>query len=886
MTAALPTADSQASLSLAQSSQVLHVLEGYLAELERGVLPHPDELLARHPDLAEPLKAYLASLDFLHRAAASLHGPSRPHSPLADDPNAPGRLGDLGDFRILREVGRGGMGVVYLAEQISLNRRVALKVLPFAATMDPRQLQRFQNEARAAASLEHPHIVPVYGVGCERSVHYYAMKFIDGQSLAQVIADLRVARPESSKGVAPPKYTPFEDSGRATQSLPEGPGLDSTSPVAALTTQRAPRDAAAFRQIAEWGIQVAQALEHAHSLGIVHRDIKPANLLIDHSPVTSHHSPKLWVADFGLARTAADAGLTMTGDVIGTLRYMSPEQAMAKHGLVDHRTDIYSLGVTLYELLTGVPAVPGKDRHELLQRIAFAEIVPPRQHEPSIPLDLETVILKAVANEPAARYASAQEFADDLRRWLDSKPVQAKRPGVADRLGKWTRRNRAVVVTAAILLVCLVVSMAVGTVVSLHQASVAREAQKQAEADRDLAAAAEKRAGIDSDIARAVNEFLQNDLLRQVNSDPQFRDEVSGNTNLTVKEALDRAAAKIGHRFHDQPLVESAIRTVIGEAYSSLGLEQNRLLHIERAHVLCRTHLGLDHEDTIASMRRLALAYSWVARYQDAIALRQQVLEMMNSRFGPDDPKTLECIRDLGEACQMGGQWDRSVPLFERLLKKQQIVCGPSDRATLGTMHKLAMNYGQVDRFAESIALHEQLLESLQSINGPEHESTTWPMMTLSRTCQRSGRLDRAEQLLREVLKHIAKREPENNWRACKGRVKGWLALILLLGGRYDEAEPLAREAVAVTQKEQPNDPGRSYYLSILGAVLLGQQRYAEAEPLLLNSYEVLKKGEAVYHIGKLAIAEAGERVVRLYDETNQPEKAREWREKLKVKTD
>jgi serine/threonine protein kinase len=159
-------------LSLAQSSQVLHVLEGYLAELERGVLPHPDELLARHPDLAKPLQAYLASLDFLHRAAASLHGPSRPDSPHADDPDAPGRLGDLGDFRILREVGRGGMGVVYEAEQISLARRVALKVLPFAATMDSRQLQRFQNEARAAASLEHPHIVPVYGVGCERGVHY------------------------------------------------------------------------------------------------------------------------------------------------------------------------------------------------------------------------------------------------------------------------------------------------------------------------------------------------------------------------------------------------------------------------------------------------------------------------------------------------------------------------------------------------------------------------------------------------------------------------------------------------------------------------------------------------------------------------------------------
>src|SRR5262249_6339889 len=154
---------------------------------ERGVLPHPDELLARHPDLAEPLKAYLASLDFLHRAAVSLHGPPRPE-PLADEPDAPGRLGD---YRIVREVGRGGMGVVYEAAQISLGRRVALKVLPFAATMDPRHLQRFQNEARAAASLQHAHIVPVHAVGCERGVHYYAMQFIDGQSLAALIEQQR-----------------------------------------------------------------------------------------------------------------------------------------------------------------------------------------------------------------------------------------------------------------------------------------------------------------------------------------------------------------------------------------------------------------------------------------------------------------------------------------------------------------------------------------------------------------------------------------------------------------------------------------------------------------------------------------------------------------------
>src|SRR5215831_2530300 len=226
------------------------------------------------------------------------------------------------------------------------------------------------------------------------------MKFIEGRSLAEVIArrneppqppttsEPRLVGSPAAESPTTSEPRPLESGEQ--QPLPNGRGSDNTPPAAAFSTQRGPRHAAAFRQIAEWGIQAAEALEHAHSVGIVHRDIKPANLMIDSNGA-------LWVTDFGLARTAADAGLTMTGDVLGTLRYMSPEQALAKHGLVDHRTDIYSLGVTLYELLTGVPAVPGRDHHELMQQIAVAEIVPPRQHTPSIPLDLDTVILKALA---------------------------------------------------------------------------------------------------------------------------------------------------------------------------------------------------------------------------------------------------------------------------------------------------------------------------------------------------------------------------------------------------------------------------------------------------------------------------------------------------------
>jgi tetratricopeptide (TPR) repeat protein len=195
----------------------------------------------------------------------------------------------------------------------------------------------------------------------------------------------------------------------------------------------------------------AEALEHAHSLGVVHRDVKPGNLMID-------AQGKLWVTDFGLARFGADAGLTLTGDFVGTLRYMSPEQALAKHGLVDHRTDVYALGATLYELLTRVPAVGGQDRQEILRKIAFDEPAAPRSLNRAIPADLETVVRKALAKEPSERYATAREMADDLRCWLEDKPIQARRPTLLHRLGRWRRRHKPLVrsVAALVLLVLLV----------------------------------------------------------------------------------------------------------------------------------------------------------------------------------------------------------------------------------------------------------------------------------------------------------------------------------------------------------------------------------------------------------------------------------------------
>jgi serine/threonine protein kinase len=252
---------------------VIAELEEYLAALEAGERRDRDELLARHAAIADVLAECLDSLEFVQAAAPQLRKPASRPATVQTARTDPRLAEPLGDFRILREVGRGGMGVVYEAEQLSLRRRVALKVLPFAATMDPRHLRRFQNEVRAAASLDHPHIVKVHAVGCERGVHYFAMKFIEGRSLAELIA---AQRRGAVNGGSP------SSGGMPGQGAGAGRGLaDATQPIAAATTQSAPRDAAHYRRIAEWGIQVAEALEHAHGLGIVHRDVKPGNLMID-----------------------------------------------------------------------------------------------------------------------------------------------------------------------------------------------------------------------------------------------------------------------------------------------------------------------------------------------------------------------------------------------------------------------------------------------------------------------------------------------------------------------------------------------------------------------------------------------------------------------------
>jgi serine/threonine protein kinase/tetratricopeptide (TPR) repeat protein len=406
--------------------RIVELVDEYARAVQQRRVANVESFIAQYPQYADRLRRVLPTIDVL----ADLAAPDATVGANCTDDGPTLTATTLGDFQILRQIGRGGMGVVYEAQQLSLGRRVALKVLPFASALDARQLQRFKNEAQAAAHLHHSNIVPVFAVGCERGVHYYAMQLIEGESLASVIDELAAwHRPEKNSATSTPK------------SRDRSPGSSTLFPDS--PPDRTTRTSSFFRTVADLGIQAAHALHYAHDLGIIHRDIKPANLLVD---VRGH----LWITDFGLAHMQSETRLTMTGDLMGTLRYMSPEQALGSHDVIDHRTDLYSLGVTLYELLTLSPLVAGVDRQEVLRQIALDDPRPPRRLNSAIPVELETILIKTLAKSPSERYASANDLADDLQRFLRDEPIRARRPTIPQRLVKWTRRHRAIVWTAAV----------------------------------------------------------------------------------------------------------------------------------------------------------------------------------------------------------------------------------------------------------------------------------------------------------------------------------------------------------------------------------------------------------------------------------------------------
>ncbi|MEN6424293.1 MAG: SUMF1/EgtB/PvdO family nonheme iron enzyme [Phycisphaerales bacterium] len=446
----------------------------------------------QHLRVCDPCAAQVA------RSRAGLEPASRP----TPDPPAQADTGEvsapstvlepnlqIGDFQIERRLGTGGMGVVYQATQVSLNRRVALKVLPFGPTTGSATVQRFRREARAAARLCHPGIVTIFAEGAERNVCYFAMEMIDGRNLDRVIADLRRARASRTTSVGLPSVEdtdPWADADDAT--------------MCRCMLERCRSNREYFNAVAGLISQAAEALHYAHGHGIIHRDVKPSNLMLS-------HDGRLILLDFGIARVCEEHGMTATASFVGTPRYMSPEQIAGGRGRPDHRCDIYSLGATLYELLTLEPLMNGDTQQRVVSQILSEDMRCPRQIDRHIPVDLDTICRKAIQKDPARRYQSAAEMAEDIHRFLCGRVIRARRPGLVDRTAKLIRRHKAV---AALLCLVLAASAAAGVLGWKHYST--RWAQQYAMAEIDnLIGQKEYFAALQ--LAERAERFIPNDPL-------------------------------------------------------------------------------------------------------------------------------------------------------------------------------------------------------------------------------------------------------------------------------------------------------------------------------------------------------------------------------------
>ena len=428
----------------ALEEHLVALLDSFVARFLKGERPSISEFAKRAPELSQRIHELFPALELLGEVQTGASDAERaePMGTVRDPPQK------LGDYRLLREVGRGGMGVVYEAEQRSLGRRVALKILPFHALTGARHIERFQNEARAAAGLQHPGIVPVYGLGEEGGIHYYAMQFVEGESLDRVLAEVRRIRGSSAGVLAEERQRAAPGSTSIALALLR----DRFDPVASPAPQGITGMPDAFGQYFRCAARVmkeaAEALGYAHDRGLLHRDIKPSNVMVD---MRGH----AWVADFGLAKAKEGVDLTTTGEIVGTLRYMAPERFK---GECDRRSEVYSLGLTLYEILTTEPAFPGDDRATVYTSIAEKTPLSPRELDPRIPRELERIVLKSIQKVPAQRYGTMAEVAQDLARFLEGRPVLARLPGVGSSVRAfWKRRRR--LVSAAVLMLLGVIGL-------------------------------------------------------------------------------------------------------------------------------------------------------------------------------------------------------------------------------------------------------------------------------------------------------------------------------------------------------------------------------------------------------------------------------------------
>lgn len=602
-------------MTLKSNSELVSKLANeYLERRRRGEKPDVAEYAERYPEFAAEIRDVFPMLQIIEEDAA--------------EKELSGQLQDLklerlGDFVIEREIGRGGMGVVYEAMQESLNRQVALKVCPLTTGMSETHRERFRRESRAAAKLHHTNIVPIFGVGEQQSLMYFAMQLIDGVSLVELIEDIRQIQasvPESSDSL-----------GKSSAKILGSSSGSSPNPY--------------WKNIAQLMVQVAGALEHAHSHGVNHRDIKPGNIMLD-------EAGHIWILDFGLSKSTSEADLTTDGELVGTLRYMAPEQM---NGKADSRADLYSLGLVLYELLTLVPAFPQEHRGELLEAISNQQPQRPRSVERRIPRDLETIVLKLIEKNPQHRYGSADELTQDLNSFIRGEPIRARRANPIERMAKWSRRQPVIASLCAALLLTLTLSLSLVTWKWRDEVKARETAvQKQTEANAATKAETEAKALAESRLRQAqeiVREYLveiskSRGLLAQNPGTQELRNNLLEKARDYYVEFLRDSKQDLALKF-DAAKANFELAEILNQltAYSDLAIEE----YANTVATLKSLEGEASSTDDLEMLRlfqrasgSLATAYMMRGRNDEAEAEFQQALEVSDQVLALDhNPDTV-----------------------------------------------------------------------------------------------------------------------------------------------------------------------------------------------------------------------------------------------------